>query len=267
MNEKNFSDEFLNAFVDDQLAAEEKSRAYEQINADESLNRQVCELRKVRDLVQLAYRDVPGAREVSEDRRRVRLSNIAAGFMLALGVAIGWALHTPGTNDKIESASLEFVQPEAAAPVSAQPMVATAPAEGARPRSLRPVELAKAGDPVKVLIHLNDGAMTHLGQALDEVEGLVRHYRETRVNARIEIVMNGEGLNLVRADVTEHAPRIARMQREYDNVVFEACKNTIDRLKRDKGIVAKLLPGVVVIDSGVAQLMRRQHQGWAYIQV
>ena len=87
MNEKNFSDEFLNAFVDDQLAAEEKSRAYEQINADESLNRQVCELRKVRDLVQLAYRDVPGAREVSEDRRRVRLSNIAAGFMLALGLA------------------------------------------------------------------------------------------------------------------------------------------------------------------------------------
>jgi intracellular sulfur oxidation DsrE/DsrF family protein len=49
--------------------------------------------------------------------------------------------------------------------------------------------------------------------------------------------------------------------------VFEACKNSIDRLRRDKGIVAKLLPGVVVIDSGVAQLMRRQNQGWAYIQV
>jgi 3alpha(or 20beta)-hydroxysteroid dehydrogenase len=30
---------------------------------------------------------------------------------------------------------------------------------------------------------------------------------------------------------------------------------------------ARLLPGVTVIDSGVAQLMRLQQQGWAYIRV
>ncbi len=266
MSDKIFSEEFLNAFVDDQLTAEEKGRAYEQINADESLNRQVCELRKVRDLVQLAYRDVPGAPEAEATRRTIRLSNIAAGFMLALGVAIGWAIHTPG-NDAIEGPSLEFVQPGVGSLAEVSPAVAPAPTETAQITPLLPVKVAKAGDPVKVLIHLNDGAMAHLGQALEEVEGLVRYYRSARINARIEVVMNGEGLNLVRADVTEHATRIERIQRDYDNVVFEACKNSIDRLKRDKGIVAKLLPGVVVIDSGVAQLMRRQNQGWAYIQV
>ena len=269
MNEKTFSQEFLNAFVDDQLTAEEKSRAYEEINRDEALNRQVCELRKVRDLVQLAYRDVPGAPAKTSDRRRMNLGNVAAGFMLALGVAIGWAIHVPvpGEDNKIESASLEFVQADTAPPAVARSAVESATTGTSSLKAVRPVELAKAGDPVKVLIHLNDGAMAHLGQALDEVDSLVRYYREARINARIEIVMNGEGLNLVRADVTEHTARIARMQRDYDNVVFEACKNTIDRLKRDKGIVARLLPGVVVIDSGVAQLMRRQHQGWAYIQV
>src|SRR4030066_349022 len=57
--EKRFSDEFLNAFVDNQIAAEEKSRAYVEIHQDEGLNRQVCELRKLHDLVQLAYRDPP----------------------------------------------------------------------------------------------------------------------------------------------------------------------------------------------------------------
>jgi hypothetical protein len=49
--------------------------------------------------------------------------------------------------------------------------------------------------------------------------------------------------------------------------VFVACQNTIDRLKSERGISAKLLPEAVVIDSAVAQIMRRQQQGWAYIQV
>lgn len=266
MNEKIFSQEFLNAFVDDQLTPEEKSRAYEEINRDESLNRQVCELRKVRDLVQLAYRDVPGTPSASTPRRHLRLGNVAAGLMLALGVAIGWSLHTPTGNDTPESASLEFVPAETTRRVVAAPTTGGT-AEAARPATVRAVEMAKTGDPVKVLIHLNDGDVAHLAQALDEVEGLVRHYRESRVNGRIEVVMNGPGLNLVRADVTQFRERIVRIQREHDNVLFAACKNTIDRLKREQGIVAKLLPGVVVIDSGVAQLMRRQHQGWAYIQV
>jgi intracellular sulfur oxidation DsrE/DsrF family protein len=49
--------------------------------------------------------------------------------------------------------------------------------------------------------------------------------------------------------------------------VFVACQNTIDRLKREQGVIAQLLPEAVVIDSAVAQIMRRQQQGWAYIQV
>lgn len=268
MSEKDFSQEFLNAFVDEQLSIEEKSRAYEVINRDEALNRQVCELRKVHDLVQLAYRDVPGTPTASAPRRRLRMTNVAAGLMLALGVAIGWALHTPTGNDNTEGASLEFAPAESARRVAAAPKTTVGiAAEAPRPTTVRAVEMAKAGDPVKVLIHLNDGDAAHLGQALDEVEGLVGHYRRTGINARIEVVMNGQGLNLVRADITPFQDRIARIQREYDNVLFEACKNTIDRLKREQGIVARLLPGVVVIDSGVAQLMRRQHQGWAYIQV
>ena len=57
------------------------------------------------------------------------------------------------------------------------------------------------------------------------------------------------------------------MQQKYPNLVFVACQNTIDRLNKEHGIRAQLIEGVMVIDSGVAQIMRRQQQGWAYIQV
>lgn len=267
-----FSQEFLNAFVDDQLTAEEKSHAYLLINQDETLNRAVCELRKTRDLVQLAYKDVP----VPPSRARPsgasgRLGlGIAAGLALVVGMSVGWVLHEPptaaprlahdATQAEIPLTTVPDAPSSAAAAIKALDGQKTA-------RTVNPVSLAHASKMPKVLIHLSHGDATRLGQALDEIEALVQYYRTNGQSARIEVIINGAGLALVRTDVSPYAARVQRMQEEYDNLAFVACQNTIDRLKRDKGITAHLLPGVSVIDSGVAQLMRRQHQGWAYIQV
>jgi hypothetical protein len=81
------------------------------------------------------------------------------------------------------------------------------------------------------------------------------------------VITNGGGLSLLMAGISPYAERIQRMQKEYHDLTFVACQNTIERIQQELGLQAKLLPGVVVIDSGVAQIMRRQHQGWAYIQV
>ena len=96
--EKRFSDEFLNAFVDNQLADEDKGHAYIEISQDESLNRQVCELRKMRDLVQLAYRDIPPppVRATKSSSLRVGIGfGIAAAVVLAVGVVLGIQLKLP----------------------------------------------------------------------------------------------------------------------------------------------------------------------------
>lgn len=236
--EQKFSEEFLNAFVDDQLTPDEKSRVYPTISGDEALNRQVCELRKLRDLVRLAYKDIePSTPAQHVPRRRMGLG-IAAAIALAVSGVAGWVLH--GTIDSTQRGG--FV--------------------GAQLR----VPAAAPGEPVKIVVHLSEDEPQHVRQVLDDVEGLLKLYRSTRQQARIEVVMNGDGLALVRTDTSMAADRVRRMQSDYDNLSFVACQNAIDRLKKDKGIIAQLLPGVVVTDSGMAQLMRRQHQGWAYIQ-
>jgi len=127
--------------------------------------------------------------------------------------------------------------------------------------------VASAGNVEKVLIHISDGRATHLKTALDDVENLMRYYRDSHQNARVEVVANSDGLNLLLADRSPYAQRIHQLQSEYKDLTFVACQNTIDRFQRDLGISVKLLPGVVITDSGVAQIMRRHHQGWAYIQV
>lgn len=236
--EQKFSEEFLNAFVDDQLTPDEKSRVYPAISGDEALNRQVCELRKLRDLVRLAYKDVePSTPAQHMPRRRMGLG-IAAAIALAVSGIVGWVLH--GTVDSTERGGFVGAQLRVPAPAP--------------------------GEPVKIVVHLSEDEPQHVRQVLDDVEGLLKLYRSTRQQARIEVVMNGDGLALVRTDTSTAADRVRRMQSDYDNLSFVACQNAIDRLKKDKGIIAQLLPGVVVTDSGMAQLMRRQHQGWAYIQ-
>lgn len=95
MNEQKLSEELLNAFVDDQLGPEEKGRVFLELSRDEALNRQVCELRKLRDLVRMAYADVqPPSAETRASGRSSRLGvGIAAAVTLALGVVLGWLLH------------------------------------------------------------------------------------------------------------------------------------------------------------------------------
>lgn len=302
--EKRFSDEFLNAFVDNQIAAEEKSRAYVEIHKDEELNRQVCELRKLHDLVQLAYREPPAppVHAVSgsnSGRARLRFG-VAASILLTLGIVLGSQIRIPepantpqailapstatprvATVASPRQSSLRTTPNKAKLAAEAAPkQLAVAPTANLQevtpvPTAVAPTELApvaaqreiSGNAQTKVLIHLARDDNSQLGQALDDIEGLLKHYREANLNARVEVVVNGGGLALVRTDTSAFAERIHRLQREYDNLTFAACQNTIDRLRHDKGIIVRLLPGVVTIDSGMAEIMRRQNQGWTYVQV
>jgi intracellular sulfur oxidation DsrE/DsrF family protein len=235
-----FSEEFLNAFVDEQLTTEERELAYQTMASDSGLNMQVCELRKVRDLVRLAYQDPPNAPPSTGNGIRSRRIPLVAAT-LVLAVLSGALLLNP------------------AAPPSADRSSGAAP---------RVTVLAGAhSNETKVLLHLNSGKLEHMREVLDEAENLVRYYKASGQIARVLVITNGEGLRLLRADTSPYAERIGFLLKRYDNLTIAACQNTIDRLKRDQGIVAKLLPGTATVDSGVAQIILRQQQGWAYIQV
>ena len=53
--------------ADNQVTPEEKAWAYAQLASSEAFNRRICELRKIRDLIRLAYRELsmPGQDRVT----------------------------------------------------------------------------------------------------------------------------------------------------------------------------------------------------------
>jgi len=249
MNDKiNVSDEMLNAFVDGQLVTEEKEQLYVSLAKDDDMKKTVCELRSCKDLVQMAYQQLPESSGGSSDGgipggngARHWISGIAASVLLAVGVFVGWQLGPMQTNEVIHSAS-----------------------------GMRGATNALAvadDDSTKVLFHLNTRNPEVAREALDELEGVLKFYKRTGQKARIELITNGGGIDLLRRETSPYPDRILALQKKYKNLTFVTCQNTIDRLKSEQGVTAHLLPGTVVIDSGVAQIMRRQQEGWAYIQV
>lgn len=254
-HQTDFSDEMLNALVDEQLAPEDAECIYARMQKDPELTRRVCELRTVRDLMRTAYLHPPipmnsrqtelGLARSRWSLLRVMASNRSAiaalvAIPLVLGVVVGWFLHGVGGLSKESIAGLE------AGDTHLQGIV---------------------NRDTRVLFHVSSADPARMKATLDEVENVLNLYRQSGRSVRVEVLSNGPGLNLLRAGTSPYPKRIERMMRAYKNLTFVACQNTINRLRRDEGIEVQLLSGTAMTESGVAEILRRQQQGWNYIQI
>jgi uncharacterized protein len=79
-------------------------------------------------------------------------------------------------------------------------------------------------------------------------------------SSQVEVVFFGEGVNMARRT---DAANEARMKTLADHgVAFLACRNSMAALKLK---TADLFPFVSQVDSGVAEVVRKQEAGWSYI--
>lgn len=94
---------------------------------------------------------------------------------------------------------------------------------------------------------------------LNNVENLQKAFG--REHTEVEVVAHGKGLALLKKTNTALAPRIAALAK--GGVRFAACQNTMRR----QGLTKEdLLPDAVTVDSGVAEVVRKQEAGWSYLK-
>lgn len=232
----------LNAFVDDELAAAERAALLSRAAQNRALGEELCRLRALKDRVRLSYEQPP------QPRRRPRVpacltSSFAAGLIalaLLVGLVAGWTLHESGPGSRI--------------------VLLDGDGRGAAPASLD-------SDEMRIVVHVARAEQAVAGEVLDEVESLLQAYERDGRPLRVEVVANGEGLNLLRTGFTHYEGRIHALAERYSNLTFVACRNTIDRIRAVDGIEVRLVPDAEVTDSGVSRVVKRQREGWAYIQV
>lgn len=242
-----YSDEILNAFIDGELGVTEREPLLEALSHDPELSRRVCELQKVREMLQLAYEQVPGQAYVKSGavrRQRSLGQAVAATVLLGVGLVLGWAASLHGQS----------------AP-AAHGLFALAD-------TVQKQESALSQDEEwRVVVHVSSGDPQRLARALLETEKLLESSRQVRTKLRLEVLTNAGGVNLLRTDTAPVPQLVQRLQEQFDNISFLACRQALDRLEQEQGISARLLPGTRVVPSVVAQIRERQADGWTYIRI
>jgi intracellular sulfur oxidation DsrE/DsrF family protein len=230
------SEEQLNAFTDGELDTEEESHIFRLCDESPELDARLCQQRKLKEMVQHAYRNVPQARRPSaHSGSRGRVFGIAAAAMLLLvtGLAVGWFASlamAPGHNAG---------QMAGVTNVAAQTQSDT------------------------YLLHVTTSDPERMQKALRRADELMNGPDATETR-RVEIVANESGLDLLRSDVTPFAAQIRALAEQ--DVLFFACTRAIERLEA-QGIHVRLVPEANTEYSALDRVVLRMQQGWEYVKI
>ena len=224
------SDEQLGAFTDGELEADEENRVFTLSEQCPELDARLCQQRKIKEMVQHAYRDIPRPRR--DDPRLVSRRSLislaaAAVLLLAVGMAGGW--------------------------------FAARSADG----GMAPAGPALATNSDTWLLHVASSDPAHMQRALDRAEELMTGLGAS-AHRQVEIVANEGGLNLLRSDTTPFANRIRQLAEQ--DVLFFACNRAIERL-REQGVEVHLVPEADTRYSALDRVVHRMQQGWTYEKI
>ena len=242
-NKTQYSDEHLNAYIDDQLDTAEKAEILNDIRHDAELSQRVCELQKIQNLVQLSYQGV----EVPE--RHADISNFsqstkfkwvaAASFFLAIGSITGWIAHqTMKPTSLIDIAQIN------------QNPAAT-----------------NTANHWKLMLHVSTANPTRLNIVLNEAEALLKEYAKSSRKLELEILTNRKGLALVTNNGKGYNKHLQKLQQKYDNLEVLVCEETLKRIQLKQGVKLNLLPNTRTVPSAINQIVKRQQGGWSYIRI
>lgn len=97
-------------------------------------------------------------------------------------------------------------------------------------------------------------------RAIGSVRNLLKALGPDHVE--VEVVAHAAGINLLVAAANNYTAELTELSKE--GVRFAACENSMRANHLTK---ADLLPFATPVDSGVAELVRRQHEGYSYVYI
>jgi intracellular sulfur oxidation DsrE/DsrF family protein len=111
----------------------------------------------------------------------------------------------------------------------------------------------------RVVFELNAPAPSGWDQLFHNVDNVLKIFGDDGV--QVEVVFFGRGLRMLLKTNSEYA---ARLKEAADKgVTLAACQNS---MRAAKITTEDLFPFAAQVDSGVAELVRKQEAGWSYIK-
>jgi len=241
------SDEILNAYIDQELDDIEMMRVQLVLTKNPGLQRRLQVLQQLKIMVHAAKPD-----GTMEPLPISAVENKNCSCQAAFGVAIlmlaGWVIWTLLPIN--EHAPINIATTQGSEQITTKKLFDSAPDHTA----------------VKVVLHIKRSD-TQSGKTLFKtISRLLATAERRKIAVRIEVLANGDGLNLLRQGMSPYAQKIHEIQNRYDNVIFIACGDTIKRRNLSLADL-RLFPEVMVVTSVNQQINLRQTQGWNVIHV
>ena len=134
------------------------------------------------------------------------------------------------------------------------------------PRAAR----AAASGPHRIAVHVGGADPVMMSVALNNITAAAEFYAAENQTVAIELVANGPGYGMLRADTSPVRQHITALHARFPFVVFAACQRSREGLAKAEGKTVQQIPEVpeaVDVPAGIVRLSELQEQGWSYIRV
>lgn len=220
----------LHALADGQLDAEQTRYVLAQVETDLELQKELCEIQRIKHLVKSAY---PLPALTRQPVRRTQVWQQAAMYLFVFGLIF---LAGAGSSHY--------------APKLWQPEGLT-------------LENAAAYDD-RFIVFLDSHEPAKLEKALVKAENLAQQVAPK--DGSVYVVTSAEGIDLLRLGTTRHEGRILQMSEQYPHLKFVACSNTLYSFKQRNELV-ELVNDTEVAPSAVEFVVNHMRDGWRYIAI
>lgn len=221
----------LHALADGQLDAEQSRRVLAQVEADLALQKELCDIQRIKHLVKSAY-PLPAMSSPPTTRRRPQVWQQAAVYALVFGLTFFAGVGTRYLPHWWEAEGLTL--------------------ENAAAHDNRFIVFLDSHEPVK------------LEKALVKAETLAEQVNKK--DGSVFVVTSAEGIDLLRLGTTQHEGRILQMSEKYPHLRFVACSNTLYSFKQ-RGELVALVDETEIAPSAVQFVVDHMRNGWRYIAI
>lgn len=121
----------------------------------------------------------------------------------------------------------------------------------------------RLADGVVILIDTNEPYV--MGHAVSYSANLARHFADRGAKLLIEVVANGKGIEVFRADKTALAEPLATLRQTVPNLAYSMCASSKAIAEAREQISIPLIAGANLVPFGIGRVVDLQLRGWAYI--
>ncbi len=127
---------------------------------------------------------------------------------------------------------------------------------------------ASAADPKahRLALHVDQNDEKIMNLALNNLTNAIKFYHDKGAAVAIEVVANGPGLHIFRADDSPVKVRLTAIKTANPEIIFSACNATKTNMEATEGHPIELVPEARLTPAGIVRLIELQEAGYAYVK-